>query len=143
MTNQELLQVYSAYLPYKLNWFIDFEDGDTAVYEMLGLFADSGEVYLDGYETSVDAKNCKPILRSMSKVVEYFEEIYGTLEYQDVTDYLDADYLNDYGNLEIEDLENIEPENLTYGTLQVLLKHHYDIFGLIDKGLAINLNEVK
>jgi hypothetical protein len=35
------------------------------------------------------------------------------------------------------------PQGLEYGIVEVLCKEHFDIFGLIDKGLAIDINTLK
>lgn len=39
----------------------------------------------------------------------------------------------------IEIIEQNKPELLPYGYAQILLKNHVDLFGLIEKGLAINM----
>ena len=82
----------------------------------------------------------KPIFRPIQEVEQYFEDLYGRLENQDVTDYFDADFLASHDNIEISEIQLLEPEQIPYGTIQVLLKHHFDIFGLIEKGLAIDIN---
>jgi hypothetical protein len=88
-------------------------------------------------------KYAKPILRPMQEVEQYFENLYGSLEHQDVTDYFDADFLESHDNIEIEEIQLLEPEQLPYGTLKVLLKHHFDVFDLISKGLAISIHDVE
>ena len=108
----------APYSPYKLNYFVDFEDGDVAIYEMIGMFTDSGEIYLDGYETNLESKNCKPILRPLSDLTEDL--------------------------LCISWIENIQDKELgaecPYDVWQVLFANHFDVFGLIEKGLAIDIN---
>lgn len=85
----------------------------------------------------------KPILRPCEDIDSYFEIIYGNLNHQDVTDYFDADFLESHGNILIEELQELEPEQIPYGTMLVLLKHHFDVFGLIEKGLAISICDVE
>ena len=110
------LKHLAPYLPYKLNYFIDFEDGDVAVYEMIGMFSDSGEIYLDGYETNLESKNCKPILRPLSD-----------LNYKPFRNY---DYLVNQKLYSMQEYEFI-------------FSNHFDVFGLIDKGLSIDINTIK
>ena len=84
-----------------------------------------------------------PILRPIQEVEQYFENLYGSLEHQDVTNYFDADFLESHDNIEIEEIQLLKPEQLPYGTLKVLLKHHFDVFDLISKGLAISIHDVE
>lgn len=84
-------------------------------------------------------KYAKPILRPIEEVEKYFEKLYGSLEHQDVTDYFDADFLASHDNIEIEEIQLLEAEQMPYGTLKVLLKHHFDVFDLISQGLAISI----
>lgn len=85
----------------------------------------------------------KLILRPLSDIEDYFEDLYGRLNHQDVTDYFDSDFLYDNNCLEISDLKNVTVEEMPYGTLKVLLKHHFDIHNLIEQGKAINLNDLE
>lgn len=41
-----------------------------------------------------------------------------------------------------EIIENIELKSLPYECVEYMFKNHYDFFGLIDEGLAININEL-
>lgn len=88
---------------------------------------------------SVGKRN-KPILRPLSDSEEYFQELYGMLEHDDVTQYLDEDFLKYHDINSFDELINKEVEHIPYGTLQVFLKQHFDLFGLIPKGLAIDKN---
>lgn len=129
MENQHLeIQDIAPYLPYGLKcmWnkskpykLIGLQYGNERVNNELWTWKD-GKDTLTGY-----LYECKPILRPMSEVENYFEQLYGMLEHQDVTDYFDADFLDYHDHLEIEDLQNVKPETIPYGTLKVLLKHHF------------------
>jgi hypothetical protein len=90
------------------------------------------------WNSLVAGMDVKLRLRPMSDIEDFFEPLYGQLEHQDVTDFLDEDYLNEFGNLEVSDIQNWKIETLPFGLVKVLLKHHFDIFGLIPKGLAIS-----
>lgn len=39
-------------------------------------------------------------------------------------------------------IENIELKSLPYECVEYMFRNHYDFFGLIDDGLAININEL-
>ena len=117
------------YLPFKLNYFVDFEDGDVAVYEMIGIFTDSGEIYLDGYETNLDSKNCKPILRPLSDLTKEIEEGKPLFFPSKKT----INCINEGVDLLSE---------LYYNDVDYLIRNHFDVFGLIEKGLAIDINTI-
>tara|TARA_R110000765_G_scaffold311691_1_gene404878 strand:- start:12 stop:446 length:435 start_codon:yes stop_codon:yes gene_type:complete len=137
------LQHLAPYLPYKLNYFIDFEDGDVAVYEMIGMFTDSGEIYLDGYETNLDSQNCKPILRPLSDLTEKVLKDIKKMMLVDF-EYIDKDGIQSIhfptGNISITSIHYEIVEECPLGFYNYLLKHHFDVFGLIEKGLAIDKN---
>ena len=137
------LKHLAPYSPYKLNYFVDFEDSDVAVYEMIGMFTDSGEIYLDGYETNLDSKNCKPILRPLS---DLSKEIEVNGEKFKPSFVLSRDYKNaqEFIHLIItEKEEDYYKDILSHMPLciaQKLFEYHFDVFGLIEKGLAIDIN---
>lgn len=77
----------------------------------------------------------KPLLRPLSQIKEYFEPIFETDK--EVNEFLSYETLTPFS---IEDLENCLPNYIPYGSFKVLLKHHFDVFGLIEKGLAVDIN---
>lgn len=77
--------------------------------------------------------NCKPLLRNLSDLTK---EIEVNGEIIDVIDYLKIPF----GLATMLCLENIQ--NMPYRTFEKLLELHFDVFGLIDKGLAIDLNTI-
>ena len=85
---------------------------------------------------------CKPILRPIGEIEEYFDKLYGLLQHQDVTDFFDDGFLDSHNNITIDELYNYEPEYMPYGTFQVLVKHHFDVFDLIPEGLAVSIHDV-
>lgn len=129
------LKHLAPYLPYGLNYLIDFEDGDIITGKVLGVFSDDGEIYLDNhYETNIGNTNSKPILRPLS----------------DLTKIVDKDVRNVYyyrmlktcfSESDIQDFKNT-PLLQRYDDVQMLLSFHFDVFGLIDKELAIDINKL-
>lgn len=130
----------APYLPYELSGICTEEF--TGVELVLGIsqYKNSKQYYLITSFDDLDIEMFKPILRPIQEVEQYFESLYGCLEHQDVTDYFDADFLASNNNIEISEIQLLESEQIPYGTLKVLLKHHFDVFGLIEKGLAVDIN---
>lgn len=87
--------------------------------------------------------NCKakPILRPIDDLSDFVENLYGTLENQDITDFMDDDFLNEHQIYSIVDLEGTNPKYMPFGTLEVLLKYHFDVFDLISQGLALSIHD--
>ena len=84
----------------------------------------SGKVILERVDVSL--KNVKPILRPLSDLTE------------DNADFLSSDtYLN---LCEEGSGDGLNYFYLKYNETTELFKRHYDVFGLIEKGLAIDIN---
>lgn len=123
----------APYSPYDLEYFVDYEDGDTDVLIMVGFFIDDGAIYLDGYETNINSQNCKPILRPLSDLTKD-EEFYNSFN---------AAFRNEY-NIDYicECKQDISNSGLSYSCIIFLIENHFDAFGLIEKGLAIDKNKL-
>lgn len=137
------LKHLAPYLPYRLK--VKFE-ADEYIHDVVGLNITSeglGVISPFGDCGSCEIEICKPILRPIREVEQYFENLYGDLKHQDVTDYFDADFLASHDNIEISEIQLLEPGQIPYGTIQVLFKHNFDVFNLIEKGLAIDINTLK
>lgn len=137
------LEYLAPYLPYGLKFIIP----DTKmICELVGInFIDknieinyprkkkgcSGEIlnYHDGKERGHDGyiDNCKPILRPLSDLTK--DKFYDDTENHNIR----------FWKLKIK---SGVLDHLDYNGTQLLLKEHYDIFGLIEKGLAINKNDL-
>lgn len=87
--------------------------------------------------------NSKPILRPIQDVELFFEKIWNDRSDDDVIKYFDADFLYKHEYIEISEIQLVEIESLPYGVMQLLFKYHFDVFGLIDKKLAIDINTLK
>ena len=120
------LEQITPYIPYRVKGF-------NSIGKIVDFTLADGRYHLD--------KGFVPILRPLDEISDYFENLYGDLEHQDVTDYFDSDFLNDC-LLDIDDLKDVEEEVIPYGTIKVLVKHHFDVFGLIEIGLAKNILEL-
>jgi hypothetical protein len=128
------LKHLAPYMPYWLKFVIDmyeFTDGNS-----------KPEIrhFTMGNDISMCLNYGKPILRPIQEVELFFEDIWALGNDEDVKKYLDSDFLWENGQIEISEIQLIEADKLPYGTLQVLLKYHFDVFDLIEKGLAIDIN---
>ena len=150
------LKHLAPYLPYNLEC-IAFEEGKEifkgAIYKLktkhvngtsypIGCKVKS-EKYPEKYKTTqfCNYEHCKPILRPLSDLLNTFVNKEG----------VEVDYFDElhFGLIDVNDsvMSVFEPENhifmidiLPYSTIQKLLEWHFDIFGLIEKGLAIDIN---
>lgn len=90
----------------------------------------------------------KPILRPLSDLTKEIQTIHGEvfIPYKDIENQFNIEGLNnnlyylvkreDDGNVFISLIEN-------YQIIQILFQWHFDIFGLIENGLAIDINTLK
>jgi len=118
------LKHLAPYLPYGLMINCDFKDGDVWACKLEGISVD--EAFLEGADWSYkDNTDFKPILRPMSDLTEgnwCRESGYAGRYIDDVAD----------GNEELQ--------YLSYNLCLFLFKNHFDVFGLIPAGLAIDIN---
>jgi hypothetical protein len=132
------IEQITPYLPYNLMCKVQGEENVS--FEFQGV---SDCTWIDLHEIGrtvneqYDIEDVYPILKPMDEAEDYFDKIYGCLEHQDVTEFMDADFLSEH-NLEIGEFRYWEVEYIPYGTLKVLLKHHFDVFGLIVEKLAVS-----
>ncbi len=116
------LKHLAPYLPYGLKYFVDYTDGDTEIVNLDGAFID--ELYLsNGLTCGYQSETSKPILRPLSDLTknEFVDDL--------------GKWYGDYQELDLDDID--------YGIVKNYFKHHFDVFGLIEKGLAIDINTIK
>lgn len=131
-----LIEKLAPYLPYGLKCLNQhLPDDEFIVEELIGIQNHIGwcgvfNARHGSNYTPISA--VKPILRPLSDLnrVNFTYQI------------IDSDGLY-YGDI-LRDFEDeiIGPNMLCYNHFQVLLKYHYDVFGMIEDGLAININDL-
>ena len=139
----------SPYLPYSLKCQIMGQDNIKEVFDIVGLSLNSAEVAcLKTLTEQIDFEEVFPILRPMSDLIKKIKisdnEIvplnflndnsminYHIFTRQDGVIFLLADYLKGYNCLS------------PISAKDKLLEWNFDIFGLIEKGLAIDINTLK
>lgn len=136
--NKLKLEYLAPYLHYKLLFFVDFKDGETSALELEGLT--NSEIFLDGYDSNYNNDNAKPILRPMRDISNYIDEL-------QLVDSFHTHYCHTTNTIKLYPdggFDNVEWAYLTdnYILLNKLFELHFDIFGLIEKGLAVDINKI-
>jgi len=114
------LKHLAPYLPYKLQ--IVYED---YACELEGLDTHIDSVIVE--RVNCDLEYIKPILRPLSDLNKE--------EY--------ADFKHKYNLREIEDWNNANPNSWSLECAIRLFQMHFDVFGLIEKGLAVDINTLR
>lgn len=138
----------TPYLPYDLK--VVFE-ADEHEHTLVGLVNWSNEIMVlspfNDYGRS-NIKNCKPILRPLSdltKEIDHNGEKFIPTELLDSEDYPIDFFVDTKYEYMVDWIENYQEEHhllfFPWGLINQLFEWHFDVFGLIEKGLAIDINE--
>jgi len=130
------LKHLSPYLPYGLKAIYNEENEENTVVTILGTCILDKErhyqiKFKDGIVGLFIANDIKPILRPLS---DFYESVEGVSFSNMITHGYHNEFWWD---------ENFNVNQLMYHDLQLLLSKHCDVFGLIEKGLAIDINTLK
>ena len=143
------------YLPYQLTVYDD-ELGVTRIIVIYDI-GDGECLFLDNKgdstNTSREFDDIKLILRPLSELTKEVgkEHLFELLrmQYMNIKDINKCKVENDgiyYGDVRLSYLNYEQPEGiqqLRYPAIQYLFKYHFDVFGLIEKGLAIDKNTIE
>lgn len=142
------LKHLACYLPYNLNCLVEFTVHGKIVEPLVGI--KHNNFYVGGKKIDVDTWDFKPILRPLSDLTK---EMYYSLSVKTETRSFGFWYGKNNGDTDKREylyhsgysdktyfLENNGYEHFSYRMIEFLLKNHFDIFGLIDQDLAININ---
>lgn len=143
------LKHLAPYLPYQLKCKLnDFDEEKIA--ELNAIYSDNTYTFCSIVESEKGFADIKPILRPLSNLTKEIEhngekfvpiEIlskWTTCEYED--DVLKYATYNSNGEI---DMEEINVLDLEYHQIVKLFEWHFDCFGLIENGLAIDINTLK
>lgn len=136
LTNDMKLEIkhLAPYLPYKLNIMSEAHPGskEPNIFQMKGIDVEVQRIIGEN-GVFAEFKNgfCKPILRPLSELKDY--KIIGFENRRPGNEYDHAIYLHSRGKSVLA---------CEYEMVEILLKWHFDIFGLIPKGLAIDINTI-
>lgn len=114
------LEIYSAYLPYDLMLF-DTSDNST---NLLVSEAKNLNQYPIQYVVKY-SEICKPILRPLSDLEKNFTDYFDAIDYDYVINLIKG---------------KVKYLFINYGVIKILLKNHFDVFGLIEQRKAIDIN---
>ena len=142
------LKHLAPYLPYGLNWFCLDQDSNeweelpiVKLYNIPNETLEIGGMDIDISELPYpNGLTIKPILRRLSDLTKEIEFKGETARYHE--------FLAEKDSLLESDLLSIcnGTINITrasYYVIDVLFQEHFDVFGLIEKGLAIDINTLK
>jgi hypothetical protein len=141
------LKHLSSYFPYGLKVRFDTEKyKDTHQHDLVGLDLDSSvkvKTHIGIVVGFSKIDRIKPILRPLSDlqklIVEEFEK-YDGLRYGKPNHKIINLFCEENGYY--GDVVNIDLTRLPYECAIYIFENHYDFFGLIDKGLAIDINSL-
>lgn len=127
MSKQQLtIEHLAPYLPYKLNYK---RNGKFCSTTMSGLELD---VWFDDYNDEF----IQPILRPLSDLTKEIEH--------KGRKFVPLDEIKKWVVPYWDEKRSLNPiRDWRYRDIQKLLEWHFDVFGLIDKNLAVNLNELE
>lgn len=147
--NELTLEVLVPYLPYGLkinilNYKCDYVGIEYAIAN--GYYIMNNEFYItyDGGSTGKGVNDFKPILRPLSEAIVPYYKIKPDEEGWKEPNDLFVDY---NGNVAID--FKIGGKTISWALIDIqkymqsLFKDHYDVFGLIEKSLAIDINTLK
>lgn len=132
-----------GYLPYRLEGYADKE-----INFKNGSFIRKGKYTLSigNISDMIDQslfERIKPVLKPLTydTIESYFIPLWDSKD-EDVIKYMDADFLHRF-DTEIDYLQDVIPEYLPLGVVNLFHKHHVDFKDLIKKGIAVDANNLK
>jgi hypothetical protein len=118
MTKEELIKVFSAYLPYELKVI---RNGESAIEEVLGVQIHWHKNYISTEFNQYNIEDVKPILYDLSFLTKEIEHEGVWINLQKQMRHLDFEWL--IGNPKLASKLNQED-------YEILLKHHFNVFNL-------------
>ena len=125
------LKHIAPYLPYGLNGFLIEHKTNCFI-----IGASEDYVYTDAFFDEVYYTEIKPVLRPLNELIDYFQILWNKKD-EEVIKFMDLDFLERFNELDIDHIKYSEVNYLPVGLYNLLLKHHFDLFRLINKGLAL------
>lgn len=126
----------APYLPYELECQT-VDRGEVVISELNAAYSDNSYTFMNIVESEKGFDDIKPLLKPMSALnISYVAEL---ARYVST---LDEKYTIEIAMKMIKERKS-KPLNMPYVIVQILLQWHFDVFGLIDKGLAKNILELE
>ena len=89
------------------------------------------------YGMWADIFDIKPILRPLSDLTKVIQH-----NGNEFIPYIEYNYIREFLE-ELSTLDHTYMDHVQYKVIEVLFELHFDVFGLIEKGLAIDINTIK
>jgi hypothetical protein len=122
------LEDLAPYLPYGLIFLFDNE-----IYSLDGLDVNGDVFNADSGEIPIHL--IKPILRPLSEYKNYKDIL------EQFSEYSEEQFVNSFF-LDIGRSSNCM-DSINYTIVSLMIKHNLDLFGLIEKGLAVDINTLQ
>jgi len=143
------LKHIAPYLPYGLMCEVT-DKGKKTIAKLSGAYIDSSYAFFDTVESEHGYEGIKPILRPYSDLTdEFLEKLFNGLALDVIrTKYaliINIQIMGEWFK-EIISFRKYNGENqlsMSADLYNKLIENHFDVFGLIDKGLAIDINTLK
>lgn len=147
------LEHLAPYLPYGIKMIFEGKGGRSIT--LTGI-TDQGKygITITGGEGSMwlNGGGFKPILRPLSDLTKPLKDkngntfilakvLWSVSEHQEDT-FDDFGIIPEYWEMSIKSLKS-DYRNMDYGDIEKMIFYHFDVFGLLDSGLAININDLK
>lgn len=127
------LKHIAPYLPYGLKCQT-LDRGKTVISELNAAYSDNSYTFMNIVESEKGFDDIKPILKSMNNLNNtYINELAKYIVS------IDEKYTIELATILIKAYKP-NPLGMPYIVIQKLLEWHFDVFGLIEKGLAIDIN---
>ena len=126
-----------AYLPYGLICLVDGKEA-----RLDAVYPDNSCCFHDLIKSEKDLQSVKPILRDLTEknIINYFTPL--SKKDADIKAFINIQHLLEKGFDSIYEMLNFNPEWWSVGTFNVIVKHKFDVFRLINSGLAVDITKV-
>lgn len=141
----------APYLPYGLK--VKNENRTYKIITINGFYFSKSELILNSIELNggISSKEIKPILRPLSDLTKEIKYGLSTYAFIDLFEMGDCDgciFEFEHGNIKtIKSISSIAQNSsyhdinyLPHAVVNMMVEYHFDVFGLIDAGLAIDIN---
>jgi len=134
------------YLPYGLTWYYNGENKDYGDIFLMNNLTRNNKISL------VDISNNSFVIDNFDVINFEFQPLLIPLTYIKEDDVFWEEFYKEFGGqMKQKDLFKkswtkeilFDPMKIDFNRMQLLFKKHYDVFGLIEKGLAKNIIEFK
>lgn len=152
------LKHLAPYFPYELKCKLT-DLGKETIAELSGCYSDNSYAFFDTVESEHGFSDIKPILRPLSDLSNYAQDDFTINEHLINSVMTEKQYGQEYGvfcfykgdiTIELDgdsDLRYDQRKSIHWDCIQkineLLFQGHFDVFGLIPAGLAIDINTLK